>query len=621
MRRFEVPRMRFSAFWLALAPMFFPTFCCGPNAAAQAGASLDDNATRLKAESNLVLVRVVVRDGHGVPIAGLKKEDFRLLDRGKEQVISQFDEEAGSSSEPGKASPGAGESGHAESSAAATSGAGKTTRLVAFFFDDLNAKQANLMQARDAAEGFIQKHLGVRDEVAVFTSETMLTDFTRDGAKIHEALGRLNGSSRPVQAVRRCPDLSEYQAQELLRSTDYLHNSAWQLAAQEVKACSGGDPDPKVLPSGTQMASILAQAQSLVDLAEARTRDNLQQLEQVTKYMAKLPGQRTIVLVSPGFLSESEQHQLDRIIEEALRSQVVVNALDPKGLEVMMREQDASRGVMVQEGSTLGGTYALDAAAEFTATNVMAELAQGTGGRFFHNNNDLGAGFDALAGHPDTYVLGFSPRELKRDGKFHELKVTLSEKQKGVTLSARRGYFAEENAPDTQMAGSTSETVVTPVPTTTASPAEASKVNSAGAGPAVPAPVVPGIDESIRRALLGSEDISELPVGAEVQTAGGQVSVLIHLDAKALPFRKDGDRSLDTVTFAAAMLGTADQAGQIKQRSAKLNLTQEQLDSLIANGIELTFTFPADPGAHRVRAVVMESEGHKIGSVSKEIGQ
>jgi VWFA-related protein len=84
----------------------------------------------------------------------------------------------------------------------------------------------------------------------------------------------------------------------------------------------------------------------------------------------------------------------------------------------------------------------VDSAREFVATDVLAEVAQGTGGEFFHSNNDLRAGFGALAGSPVYYILAFAPTDVKVDGKFHALKVTLTEKHSGFSLQARRGYFA-----------------------------------------------------------------------------------------------------------------------------------------------------------------------------------
>ena len=76
----------------------------------------------------------------------------------------------------------------------------------------------------------------------------------------------------------------------------------------------------------------------------------------------------------------------------------------------------------------------------------MAELAQGTGGEFFHNDNDLKNGFAKLAGSPLQYVLTFAPKDMKLDGKFHSLKVRLADKErKGVSVQARRGYFAPKN--------------------------------------------------------------------------------------------------------------------------------------------------------------------------------
>ena len=61
-------------------------------ASGQANASSTENQApfQLKITSNLVVVRVVVRDAQNKPVENLKKEDFKLFDRGKKQSITQF---------------------------------------------------------------------------------------------------------------------------------------------------------------------------------------------------------------------------------------------------------------------------------------------------------------------------------------------------------------------------------------------------------------------------------------------------------------------------------------------------------------------------------------------------
>jgi len=88
------------------------------------------------------------------------------------------------------------------------------------------------------------------------------------------------------------------------------------------------------------------------------------------------------------------------------------------------------------------------------ATNIppynLAELADATGGSFFHNNNDLGEGLKRIAAQPEfIYVLGFSPQNLKLDGSFHALKVSLTKQSgAGLQLQSRRGYFVARHAID-----------------------------------------------------------------------------------------------------------------------------------------------------------------------------
>jgi Ca-activated chloride channel family protein len=53
-----------------------------------------DPATTLKVDVKLVNVFVSVNDEHGAPVASLRKEDFRLLEDGKEQKISVFERDS-----------------------------------------------------------------------------------------------------------------------------------------------------------------------------------------------------------------------------------------------------------------------------------------------------------------------------------------------------------------------------------------------------------------------------------------------------------------------------------------------------------------------------------------------
>ncbi|MGH9664691.1 MAG: VWA domain-containing protein, partial [Bryobacteraceae bacterium] len=49
------------------------------------------NAPTFKAESNLVVVNVAVKDKSGRPITILKKSDFTLFEDGKPQTVSVFE--------------------------------------------------------------------------------------------------------------------------------------------------------------------------------------------------------------------------------------------------------------------------------------------------------------------------------------------------------------------------------------------------------------------------------------------------------------------------------------------------------------------------------------------------
>jgi hypothetical protein len=74
--------------------------------------------------------------------------------------------------------------------------------------------------------------------------------------------------------------------------------------------------------------------------------------------------------------------------------------------------------------------------------SAMADLAHGTGGEFFHNNNDLHLGLARLGVPPEvTYRISFRPEGVTADGSYHKLKVKLT-RSGNYDVVARPGYFA-----------------------------------------------------------------------------------------------------------------------------------------------------------------------------------
>ncbi len=558
---------------------------------------------QLKVSSNLVVVRVVVRDAEGKPVEDLQREDFKLFDQGKEQSISQFEVET---------------SAPLSSTSAAVRAPGQATpppppampdKFVALYFDNLNTSDADMIYVREAANHYLAANLQPRDRVAIFTSEKMLSDFTVDPQQIHSALAKLQASARSLLRIHNCPDLTDYQALQITQQENPDYSDAWQVALNEARgrchmtapgpdtqASEGPLSDSKESPRPEQpspadsmvASSIRALARTVVFQAEIQARSNLQGLERVLNYMSQMPGQRIIVLVSPGFLSQSEQYPLDRLIDRALRSQVIISSLDPRGLVTLLRGAD-TQWVFGNPGTV----ERLDSQREVVAQDVLAEVAQDTGGTFFHNNNDLKAGFGALAGSPVDYVLAFAPTDIKPDGKFHTLKVKLAEKHKSFSLQARRGYFAPRNEAEAQ--------------------ADAKREAAFDAEAQA--------EEQIREAMFSKTVSQQLLVGlggklSEGQGGARELALVSHLDAKPLHFQKEGEQNVNTVTFVFAIFDEKDNLVMAQQRRTHLRVPDAQMQDLIKEGVTIRMSFQLKPGVYRIREVVTDSQEHHLAAVS-----
>jgi hypothetical protein len=268
----------------------------------------------------------------------------------------------------------------------------------------------------------------------------------------------------------------------------------------------------------------------------------------------------------------------------------------------------------------------MDMRADFVNQDVLAEFAQGTGGRFVHNDNDLQSGFHALADRQDVYVLTFAPKDLKQDGKYHELKVTMTQKPKGYSIAARRGYFAasmvahkEPPVPARSESQPASATAATPTaaPSPSGAPDTALEAQSQQQNQQQ-------VQTLLDEALKSSTAEAGLTVGMEASPSEGDgdtrmVVLTVHIDTKGLPLHNDGGHSQDTVVFAVAVMDKDDKVVEVKQRQAKVNLTEDQLADFFADGLDSNSMFELKPGNYQLRAVVIETGEHRLGTLTRKV--
>jgi VWFA-related protein len=543
---------------------------------------------KLQVQRNMVVVRAIVRDSNGRPVPRLRKEDFRLWDNGKPQEIDQFALE--STSRPSvMARPTSGEEKESGEEAASPAGAVNTTarNFQALYFDDLQMKFEDIAHARDAADRYLAATLTAADRAGIFTSSGQGgLDFTDDRSQLHEALFKLQPRPMFPTDTNSCPDIGDYQAYLIVQQHD---PTATEIAAQEWVQCNClVDNNSSAMQQCSSLAANMVQGEAtrVQSVWETQSEAVLRGLEQVIRRTALLPGQHSVIFLSPGFLLFNLESQISEIADRALRASVVVSALDPRGLYTITPGGDASQPTtLITRHPELNGRkqQIVDQGLSL-AEDVLFGLAGDTGGQFFHNSNDLDRGFRQVGTLSDVYyVLTFSPRDLKFDGRFHKLKVSLVNPA-GSTIQARRGYFAPKASVDAATRAK----------------------------------------EEIEQAVYSQDQLMELPVDVHTQfykvnEAEARLAVLTHLDLSSVRFRNEQDRHLNNLTFVTVLFDRDGKCVVAKQKVIDFHLRDATLARLTQTGITLKTEFDLKPGTYLVRQIVRDSEAGQLSGLNRTV--
>ncbi len=533
-----------------------------------------DTPATFKVRVNVVLVRVVVRDLQGKVVPNLRKEDFQLFDNRKLQTISSFSVETPESRSASlTTSPGA-----PGASLGVDLVAGKAPalpqRFVSMVFDDLHLSMQDAVFVRDSATRFLAS-LAPSDRVSLNTTSGQLTqEFTDDHEALKKALLGILSRSLTTHDALSCPDVNYYQADLIVNKND---TQAFAVATDDALQClTGGAPSANAGMRPVAQSMALAAAQRTLNEGDSQTLYAYRHLGDIVRRLASMPGQRVLVLVSPGFLSTTLQSEASEMVDRATHANIVINTIDARGLYTPDLQGDIADPPN-DLPRTAGVKTMYRVAAQSAQDDVLAELADGTGGTFYHNRNDVDEAMRQAGAAPAlSYLLGFSPQNLKIDGHFHTLKVALTNKEK-FSIQARHGYYA---------------------PRSIADPAEATK-------------------QEIQEALFSQEEIHDLPVDLQTQffkkdQAEARLAVLTHLDVRGMHFRKALGRNNDELTIVT---GIFDQNGNFVtggQKVIEMKLLDTTYDRLSRSGFTVKSSFDVKPGTYLVRLVVRDAEGAQM---------
>jgi len=288
--------------------------------------------------------------------------------------------------------------------------------------------------------------------------------------------------------------------------------------------------------------------------------------------------------VSPGFLAITQIFQLEQVIDEALRQNVVIGTLDARGLYAQVGLGDASAQVTGNPSNwpQKGQWEDLNRS---TNGDVLGSIAGETGGTWFHNNNDFSEGFQRAGGLPEAYyVLAFAPQDLKTDGRFHALKVTLADNSGHLSLQTRKGYFAPSKLEDAATVAK----------------------------------------EEMEQMVFSQEEVQPIPLEVRTQffkgtTGDTRLTVVSHVDVSHLRFRKVNDRNLETLTMITAVFDRTGSLVNAEQKQIELRLLDSTLARLLQSGMRIKSEVNVKPGTYLVREVVQDSESGQMSALNSQV--
>jgi VWFA-related protein len=401
----------------------------------------------IKLKTQLVTMDVMVKNKKGKYITDLKAEDFTLFENGTQQKVEFFEPPLAAGIEANQPTSPSAQPKSAPSS-------NKPLNIISLVLDGQTTGLANMKQVREGTLKYIRERITDTDTVAVFgvgNDLQLIQTFTQDKAKLVTAVENAYTVSTQNKNLERS-DMND----QIAKLREELNGSSGAPLPQTPAASAMGSASARAMIA----ARVLEQFIKLrSQLSVQQARPILAALAAICEAQRTIPGKKTLVLFSQGFITSSIlDWQVQGTIDIANRANVAIYVIDSTGLE----GGGPQSGALVSAGA-LGGVAATGSpesrskavGGESLFDNVRHEglnreqdilyrVSGDTGGEFIKGSNDIGKGLNRIDQDIRArYTLAYYSTDPNFDGNFRKLKIEV--RRPDTNVIARSGYYAIAN--------------------------------------------------------------------------------------------------------------------------------------------------------------------------------
>lgn len=486
--------------------------------------------TTFRSGTQIVEIDVRAFDSAGRFASALTIDDFTLFENGTPQKIEALYLVSNGTVE--------------SSSLAAGSRQPPAKQTWLFLFDTPHLTAAGLSRTRDAAKAFVHDRFRDGDFAGVIVNGRMVNN--RISSTTEEIETALSSVKQPGDLTSRRLELrtwprlmDEDEAKRIVDNDQYTLDIAVRRACEdEPESCRGGSPD----------LAVSEKAARVIGAARTAARETVDTIIALCSGLARIPGPKTIVMLSEGFTFDGVEPLMTQAIAQAARAGARFYTVDARGLNRGPGMDNANRATI--DDPAAGVRFDMQ-------SDGINSLGVDTGGMAIRNENNFRHALDQIDRDSTTYyVLLYSPSDLSFDGKYRS--VTVQVKPAGLKVRARRGYLAlapakmlVPAAPTTPAPVATNSEAKTDSAATRPQP-EAPPVSGAGvsAGAMAPSPAAPVPPVAARTRVNAGALVMELAKGSDREDVAGSEKTGAEKEGWAAYERGD-------VKLAARLLGEA----------------------------------------------------------------